>query len=41
LKLPFRYRLAALFANVLRRIPRFRETGAVIIVSATKRTEAA
>jgi ubiquinone/menaquinone biosynthesis C-methylase UbiE len=41
LRLPFRYRLTSIFANVLRRIPWFRETGAVIIVSATKRAEAA
>ena len=41
LNAPFRYRLAALFARVLRRVPRFRETGAVIVLSATKRAEPA
>jgi ubiquinone/menaquinone biosynthesis C-methylase UbiE len=37
LNLPFKYRLAAQFASVLRHVPRFREAGAVIIVSAKKR----
>ena len=41
LNLPFRFRLATLFARVLRRLPRFRETGAVIVVSARKRAEPA
>jgi ubiquinone/menaquinone biosynthesis C-methylase UbiE len=36
LKMPFRYRLGALLAGVLRRVPRLRETGAVIIMSARK-----
>ena len=39
--LPFRYRLSALFARVLRLLPRFRETGAVLVVSARKRAEPA
>jgi ubiquinone/menaquinone biosynthesis C-methylase UbiE len=41
LNLPFKYRLAAQFARVLRYIPWFREAGAVIIVSAKKRVPSA
>jgi SAM-dependent methyltransferase len=37
LNLPFTHRLSALFARALRYIPRFREVGAVIVVSAKKR----